>query len=218
MNEHWNEFEVVRGFRRIRPLFEAVQGGGFIAGSYAAYMATPSPVITPGDVDVFATSNINAEQIAERLMSQYGINWLDNNLVMNSHGTIGGMKIQIVRPNPEWKEFPADILNSFDMDVCRALLLRPDCVIADHNVGLPQGKLLRIHNPMRSLRRVMKYHRRGVGFDDWELIKLFRAWDEMPSERKQELINRAQPPAPEIEIIQPGPEQYWDEDDYFEGE
>lgn len=222
MNEHWNEFNVQRGFRRIQPLFEAIGGRGYIAGSYAAYMGAMAPIITPGDVDVFATSNQGADDIAANLMSNYGVNWTDNGIVLSSTSELNGLPIQIIRPDPLWKAFPDDILNAFDMDVCRAILLRPDCIIADHNVGLEYGKLLRIRNPLRSLKRVMKYHRRGVAFTDWELLKLFRAWDEMPSEQKQELVQRALPPVPVA-----GPEEgedvvaddyTWDDSTYFEAE
>jgi hypothetical protein len=197
-NTYWDQFKVVRGFDTVQDIYNIIAGRGFIAGSYAAFMATPHDTpILPNDVDIFATSNENALAIAEALSEKFQVPYTSNELVYSIENPSGGpaMPIQVVKPHPEWKDFPQDILNSFDMDISRAVLVGPEVVLADYNVGFLTGKLLRIANPLRSLKRVMKYHARGVEFKDGELIKLFLAWQQMSDERREEVINSTKEPA-----------------------
>lgn len=217
-NPHWQEYEVRRGLDSIWELYMASKVYGYIAGSYAAFMAccTDDPIL-PNDVDVFAVSKAGADIIVRDLTSGLGFRYVGDNEVCTSL-TRGDMTAQIINPNPEWKDFPGDLLNSFDLDVCRAVLVSETTVLADAHIGWRQGKILRTRNPLRSLKRVLKYHERGVEFSDHELLKLFRAWDQVTAERKAELIQLAHdeefPPFSE-------PQEYdvaWDEDDYYEGE
>jgi hypothetical protein len=110
----------------------------------------------------------------------------------------GLLPVQIVKPREDWRSFPRDFLDSFDQDVCRAVLLGPKVgILADENVGLRRAKLLAINHPLRALKRVMKYHAKGVEYADWELIKLFKAWDAASPERKAEILKAAElPPEP----------------------
>lgn len=220
MNEHWMTMPVKRGFKEIKPLYDAIRTHGYIAGSYAAWMAAPERdgdgPMKPGDIDVFAKSEKSALYCMHACQDMLHLLFYYNGITYTSFNHIEGKQVQIVRPSPEWKQFPDDIMNSFDMDICRALLVNPNTVWADENVGLFRGKLLRINNPARSLKRVLKYHRRGVDFDDWELLKLFRAWDELPGEAKVELIKRARPVT---RLEQPVDLEYeLDDDNWFEGE
>lgn len=223
MNEYCQEFNVRRGFALVKDIFAIIDGRGYIAGSYAAYMASPaSKPIQPGDVDIFATSDDNALYINNALCIKYHVNPSFNGLVysISNTGNRLALPVQVVNPNPEWRIFPDDIINSFDMDISRALLLSPNSVLADVNVGQPSGKLLRIASPLRSLKRVMKYHKRGVQFEDSELVKLFLAWQQLSEERRAEILSpiKAQGEGSD-NSDNDGREYAWfDEDDYFEGE
>jgi hypothetical protein len=143
-----------------------------------------------------------------------------------------GMPIQVIKPNPEWKTFPDDILSSFDFDICRAVLLNLEEVLADTNVGQLKGKILRLNNPLRSLKRVIKYTARGVEFSDGELLKLFQGWEEMPRGRRDVWLDEASEAltaarnaaaaalmgeSPYIDDDDDGYD-WLDDDDYFDGE
>lgn len=219
MNDHLRTFKVKRGFETIKPVYDIIQGRGFIGGSYAAFMvATHKTPILPNDVDIFAVSKEAAFEIRRDLQDHLRLVWKEETDIASTlkPSPLGkpqfNMDVQVVRPHPEWKEFPLDIVTSFDMDVCRAVLMDDCTALADVNVGDLQGKFLRINNPLRSMQRAMKYNARGVQFDAWELLKLFRAWDEIPQERKQELIEFHNPNNYEADSSN------WYEDDYFEGE
>lgn len=219
---HRDYFYVRRGFESVQPIYERLEGRGYIAGSYAAFMASPCDApILPNDVDIFATSQENARALTDDLIKLPQVLWMEENdtVFTITRGTIErhDLAIQIVKPNPAWQIFPQDILNDFDLDISRAVLVGPTKVIADFNVGLREGKVLRVNNPLRSLKRVLKYHARGVDFNDHELLKLFQAWEQMSEERKAIMLSRARMDAMPPEPVDSGDWEY-DEDDWFEGE
>lgn len=218
MNQFWEKHNVVRGQDTLKRILPVIGRNGWIGGSFAAFAAYPGdcPVL-PGDIDVFARSAWDADRIARRFQRSFNLSpWGadDNGTVISLVGT--PLPVQIVRPNPTWKVFPDDILSDFDLDICRAVIVDETTVLADKNVGYHFGKLLRINNPLRSLKRVMKYAARGVEFDDHELLKLFEAWDAATPERKKEIIEAARAPEPDGE---PSYDAWdYDEDDWFDGE
>ena len=216
MNEHWQQMPVVRGFDTLQPLYECIDGRGYVAGSYAAFMAyggdTP---ILPNDIDVFATTEQHAYKLADDIDMKLNYFMESSNDTAYTLTSFTGLPgIQVVRPNPNWKVWPDDILSDFDLDICRAVLISPNTVIADEHASWSRGKLLRINNPLRSLKRVMKYAARGVEFDDHELLKLFQSWDQVSTERKEAMIAIA---AKELNAVD-APADYYSGDDWFEGE
>lgn len=221
MFNHWVRCPVRRGFDEVRPVFEAAEGHGWIAGSYAAFMAADNP-IPPNDIDVFARSTWDAERIARRL-SRSRFDMDENATAFSIHRRKPALSIQVVKPAPGWSNFPWDIINNFDLDVCRALLLTPTRIIADENVGRREAKVLRVNNPLRSLKRVLKYHVRGVEFNDHELLKLFRAWEELSPDRREAMLETARQEAFPAMQLDSGfwggdPDGYSYDDDWFDGE
>ncbi len=219
MNEHWIEVPVKRGLGAVEPILEKIQGVGYIGGSYAAFMATSNETpILPNDVDIFATSNEQAKVIARSLLGKgnrlFGLD--ENEVAYTVHHGCGDMNVQVVKPHPEWKTFPDDILLSFDMDICRALVTSPTTALIDENAGWLNGKILRTSNALRSLKRVLKYHQRGVEFNDHELLKLFQAWELMSSERKTTILEEARSEA--FPVYSDSGDWDYDEDRWFEGE
>lgn len=215
-NEYWITETVIRGFDSVANIYEAINGRGFIAGSYAAFMSFPhdNPIL-PNDIDVFATSTANAEAISGALCQLYGTYSEFNGIVYSIKRPAPDLSIQVVCPSPTWKVFPDDLMNSFDLDICRALLLNATTVICDVNAGQRQGKVLRTNNALRSLKRVLKYHARGVEFADWELLKLFQAWEALDADRKAQILEVAKPVL-DPPLFDSGGWQ--DDDDWFEGE
>jgi hypothetical protein len=225
MNEHISTYPVQRGMtQNIRNIYDVIAGRGYIAGSYAAFMVAQDAMWQPNDVDIFATSLANADALAADLEARFGLYRgietdvaysLMRNEFLNDDATF--LPLQVVKPHPDWKIFPDDVIGSFDMDICRAMLISEDCILADENAGKDMGKLLRINNPLRSLKRVMKYHQRGVHFSEWELLKLFQAWQQVSDSDKQVILDRHNPNAGANYDVGDGYDWY-DEDDWFEGE
>lgn len=197
-NTHLMGYTIKRGGERIQKLVEIIGDRGFIAGSYATHMATPDHglIIQPADIDIFAISDVAADEICTDLCRQGMFPEQSNSIVTtlspSPYKPICDMNIQVIKPNPAWKIFPDDILHSFDLNVCKAILIG-DQVIGDIEIGSTVGRVLRVANPLRTMRRIMKYQSRGVQFDDWELVKTFLAWDELSEERIQEITASAQP-------------------------
>lgn len=214
MNEHWTEFEIRQGLEQVKPILNAIQGNGFIAGSYAAWMANLHAV-EPGDIDVFFISLDYYETIRFQLYDEgYGLEERNELVYTLSHPD--KKNLQLIKPNPEWHCFPDDILNSFDLDISRAVLVNEKTILADTNVGLRDAKFIRINNPLKSLQRMIKYHDRGVRFNDHELVKLFQAWDEVSAERKAEIIERAR-----LDSIPSDPifgYSFYSDDEYYDAE
>jgi hypothetical protein len=228
VNEHIATYPVQRGMTpTIRAIYTLIGQRGYIAGSYAAFMVAPLAAFQPNDVDIFATTTANALALANDLMNHFRLSCtveseiaytLERNQFLNTDTAF--LPLQIVKPHPDWKTFPEDVINSFDMDICRALLISEDCILADENAGKGTGKLLRINNPLRSLKRVLKYHQRGVQFNEWELLKLFQAWEQLKVDDKAALVDRHNPYIDHAAPVGDSVDGYdwFDDDDWFEGE
>jgi hypothetical protein len=219
-NEHWGYYPAIRGFDALADIYPVVEGRGYIAGSYAAYMMSgEGEPYKPNDIDIFATTEANWRDIIDILFRQRDVSYREEreHITLIDRSAAGLLPIQIIAPNPAWKDFPGDILSDFDLDICRAVLVSPTSVIADHNAGNIQGKILRINNPLRTLKRIAKYQARGVSFTDHELLKLFSAWQVMDDERRVKMIEAAR-----LEEIERNTSvmdsDFVDDDDWFEGE
>jgi len=219
---HWVNRCVYKGQDQVERLLTFINGRGYIAGSFAAWACSYlDETWTPNDIDIFAKSNDDAASLVDDLNrgSEY---WEDerNELVTTFKAEKENqLGIQIIRPSPEWKTFPDDVINSFDLGVCRALIVDLKTVLCDTTAGTYYGKVLRINNPLRTFKRIMKYTARGVEFSDHELLKVFRAWDATTAKRKEEWIHNAAAildQAADDDLI--GYDDFFDEDDYFEAE
>lgn len=188
---------VQRGQAAIETLFPIIQGKAYIAGSYAAWACAPKVEWLPGDIDLFCTSREAWDSLYDDLLQ---IGYSHNSWGKVVYGLSATQScplthdIQLIAPNPEWQSFPRDLMKSFDMDICRAVLLNSEWALADRNVGGTMGKILLINSPLRVLKRMLKYQARGVTFADSEIVKLFKAWDSMTAEQKQIAIEALIPP------------------------
>lgn len=224
ISEYWDYHPVQRGLDILQPILGFIGGRGFIGGSFAAWMATEAAEpIKPNDVDVYAISDQVALELAKDLAKYLAQDWETNPITYTFlQGERFPLPIQVIKPNPEWNDFPMDILNSFDLSLSRAIFKpsNPRFVLADEGIHYPSSaKVLRLRNPLRSLKRVMKYNARGAQFTDWELLKLFSAWERMPEERRREMRDEAYAEAfPTPEYEPEGPGYMYDDDDYYEGE
>jgi hypothetical protein len=185
-------------------------------------MAVPHSyhIVLPNDVDVFCSCEEAFKAINTTLqdkgmvrtdVTSIAYTWEPKRAPANP---ICNLPLQIIKPNPEWKVFPQDIVNSFDFSVSRAVLMSKVHVLGDPEIGCKDARILRLSDPLRSLKRVVKYAQRGVVFDEWELHKLFLAYGEMSEERKTKMKEDV------LATRFPDEDDYawYSEDDYFEGE
>ncbi len=217
-------YPVRRGLDGIMPLFNLLGSDAWIAGSYAAFcLAQTETPILPNDIDIFCKTRGAAAWLSERISRIWRTVREFNGVAYNFNREPCGMRVQVIAPSPAWLVWPDDMLNSFDMDICRALIMTPTWGLADQNVGGLDAKILKIHDPVRTMRRVMKYQARGVQFNDHELLKLFRAWDALGVADKQERIAAVVIPYSNAFMEDQEPAQDyggWDleDDEYFDGE
>lgn len=220
VKRHWMTRPVINGEDRIDILLTMIRDRGYIAGSFAAWACSyrVEPWL-PTDIDIFAISDEAYKGLTDDLICHpdYFLG-SENELVTTFESNIPGvLPIQVVRPSPDWKTLPDDLINSFDLNVCRAVIISKTECICDEDAGDVYGKVLLVNNPLKTFKRIIKYSARGVMFSDHEMLKVFRAWDSTDAERKASMIERAAD-----EAVQGGQvfiEDYeFDEDDYFDAE
>lgn len=216
-NENISELSAYQGQRTAERLMKVIDGRGYIGGSFAAVCTFEKGANRwkPNDIDIFATSNQNADAIYDALRVQ-GYLWWDSTEVARTMHKKGHKNIQIVKPSPEWATFPNDVIESFDLNVCRAMFISPERIMADAEAGGTYGRVLRINNPLRTLKRIHKYQVRGVEFSDHEMLKVFQAWEQVAPEKRQEWLDRAQSDALPSDADSGGWD--YDDDEWFEGE
>ena len=220
VKRHWMTRPVINGQKQIDALLTMIGNRGYIAGSFAAwacsYRADPWK---PSDIDIFAVSDEAAKWLRLELTMHPDYFLKDENELVTTYEAIDPrmLGIQVVRPSPDWKTLPDDLINSFDLNVCRAVIISKTECICDEDSGDIYGKVLLVNNPLKTFKRIIKYSARGVEFSDHEMLKVFRAWDSTDAERKTGMIERAAD-----EAVQGGQvfiEDYeFDEDDYFDAE
>lgn len=217
---YWN-LPVQRGLAEVSPIFEVLDGRAWIGGSFAAFMvSTFQTPIEPADIDIFVDPLADYDavrgDVRAALRELGGFPWIaDQNEIVETIAHQKGRPVQIVRGSPAWSIMPWDCLASFDLDVCRAMLVSPDRVICHVNAGDPyNGKILGINNSVKTMERVIKYAKRGVNFPGMELIKILKAWEATSPERRAEIIKQ-------IELREapydPSYDVYSDED-YYDAE
>lgn len=182
---------IKRGQDTINRLHNVTAGNGYIAGSYAAWASAPVAYWEPSDIDIFCVSQTGLTRILEALTFNgfYVLEANEKVISMRPHPTsVIQAPIQLIYPHPNWHSFPLDIMKSFDLDICRAVIMDTQWALADQNAGGNIGLILAINNPIRMVKRLLKYGARGVTFSDRDLIKLFSAWESMTEDQKNTAI------------------------------
>jgi hypothetical protein len=181
---------------------------GFLAGGCLRDLIEGK---TPKDYDVFCYEGTNFNQIVQSLRQIGYVELFQNPMlarlrkdVVAHDGTITEtFFIDVVTPrsNARMQTFGdiRSVISKFDFTVCRiglqvdALDPRPDnsriIQDTDFNADL-EGKRLRIKNvvcPITSVKRVGKYALKGFHISSVEILRLFKAWDDMETQEKEEL-------------------------------
>lgn len=177
-------------FDGIEEIYNVIsQNGGYIAGSFASYMAGAK--FEPNDIDIFTTTEEGAKIICTRL-AELGMvcdikeSFYSSWLPMDDM-SISQMKIQVINPI-DGITTPEQIIDRFDFNVCKAILISPTEVLGDPtllgNVGIISG----VNGFVRTVERIAKYTARGITFPPSEIRKLFLSWSKLSAEVEEKIL------------------------------
>ena len=195
--------KVRRGFDEIAPVYEiACKHDSYIAGGYAAYMATPQVNWQPGDIDIFPpTDKALYGMIAEYQKMGYDDFSESLNACTLEYSDWGELSeddirwkaIQLVKPLVGDDCIPEGLIKRFDLTVCCAVLVSPDCVMVhDDLINDTINRRLRfnhINNPLAAAMRLLKYSRKGGVASASVVANLFEMYADAPVEKRQGLLN-----------------------------
>lgn len=217
MESKFIDFPILRGWDEVAELYTLIGDRGYIAGGYATWMASPldEPYL-PGDIDIFAVSDTAAWELTADICKERGWTWDMSPIAYTCFphplsSIVDDRKvIQVIVPNPQWtsvikmpmkshrtlffNEFDAYtqrrlILESFDLDIIRGVVLDKSTVWGDVNLGQRIGRIMCISDPVHNLRRVMKYIAKGVTFENSELFKLFWAYASRLTREQRKMVD-----------------------------
>lgn len=186
--------------------------GGFIAGGYARWCASPNPGLIPKDMDIFVPSEGVEDDILSALNELDYQMYFDNKSTYNfclpeysaavrsmDYGVIFGeefrnsFKVQVIK----WKEeldFTSleKLLDHFDFSIIRCGFLDDNTILADPDFWKDETmKFLRIkhiHCPVGTMIRAMKYKVKGYTFEPVDIVKLMEFWEkDMDAKKKEEV-------------------------------
>jgi len=211
----FKELTIQRGLRDIRPLLEIEfikNGDAFICGGYARYCLSPN-YNTPkaGDVDIYCKD----ENIFNDLVSYFSLEGFEirfDNPIALTYLKNYNKKwkdcpvIQLIKPIREGAIVAngtvEDILDNFDFTIVRCALKykKEDYKIAkwmgiadkdfENDEMEKQLKIKKIHCPVSSLLRFMKYGKKGYNARPMQILSLFYDWDNRTQEYRSNLIEK----------------------------
>lgn len=186
-------------YRIITPL------GGYIAGSYAAYVATKNDVpvnMMPKDVDIFVKDEQSFNLIKDKLISEKFILISENELVLtftvpNSNAVKDMSRtVQLVKPrtllNGKTFGMPEEIIDSFDFTVSRALILNENNSLVDEDFDRDFKSMTintkNLQCPIGSSIRLLKYATKGFSINNYQHFLVFSLSKCVDNEDYEELI------------------------------
>lgn len=174
-------------------VFGLTEKEGFIAGGFARYcLSINRNPILPNDIDIFCQS----EEVYNRILNRFK----DNDNLKQIHVSEIEVKFEYKLKSGFLKEVyniqlikPTEIMNMVSMGDYKKVLDNFDFTIAkcaitpdmkgfchpdfyEHD-GLNQLTITNIHCPISSLKRAMKYCKRGYSISSQELLKLFEDYE-----------------------------------------
>lgn len=191
---------VRRGFDAIAPLFDMIEGRGFICGGYARYCASPllNPV-TAGDVDVYCYTDDDFTALKEELQKHLAVQ-IETGRAVTFHPTDSGKlaycpEVQLVKPVKVFRILtvgtPEEVLANFDFTVARASIIsRTEAMVDQDFLADEKNKRLslrNIHCPISSTLRVLKYSHRGYRITPSDILPLFLDWEDRDEDYKSQI-------------------------------
>lgn len=194
------QVQVIRGQDKLYPFWVRWSHISKFCGGYVRYMCSPAVApAEPGDIDLYPNS-IEARDIIVNDLLKLGYRPQFSSPVATSFhfavGALEGMpKLQVITPINNGaivaEGTTRQIIESFDFTCVRIGLVTPWLAIADDDFLKDEmdKKLVikNIHCPISSIKRISKYLSRGYKIAPFELLKLYKDWDDRPAEYKEEL-------------------------------
>jgi hypothetical protein len=209
---NWQLIDLWRDVTSHQELLEERDGkvwqDGYIAGGGAVrYLLrhTSTPYKKPfdldgdawsGDIDVFATSEEAFGRMSERLRGLGYFLYKSNDLVHEywheNWLTNGYTDVQLLRPHPAWAKHAQPVkkmLQQFDLSCSRAVVVHPFLILADGDAVNRDMVIRMVNNPIKTISRALKYHRRGYAAPHakW-LVHTLETWRKMSDERREAII------------------------------
>lgn len=190
----WRELDT------IKLIFELTKGKGFIAGGFARYCVSErSNPNCPGDIDVFTGdmgifTDIFLAFKANPFLKQRSDTEIETKFeyVFKEGFKKEVLNIQLIKPvhisNMNSKGDFISVLTNFDFTISKAAILPNGEAWVHHQFERDdnEGNLVieKIHCPISSMKRVIKYTQKGYTIESKELLKLFKDYEMRPSEWK----------------------------------
>lgn len=163
----------------------------FIAGGYARYCANPDPHSTdkPSDIDMYFLNEAEFNKAREYFKSDIE----DENdvaiKVFQDYLPINLIKCVATADGTKLFGTVSEVLDTFDFTVCCAALTpnMTTALVNENFLEHLEARELHFHtigNPIYQLKRIHKYLNKGYKISNFELTKLFLAWDNNPNMRE----------------------------------
>lgn len=194
-----------RGLTEIRELLSLVNtGGGFIGGGYARYCLSPLPKPSvPSDVDIFCKEVGAYQYLIDEIVRRGGeVKFRTPNAVTLNPPSywISCPTIQIISPTL-MVGGPWELISKFDFTISIAALTWEGQGIAHLDFEDHEYKQALIVNniqcPVGTMKRVLKYAKKGYKLSAHELLKFYSFWDGWAPNKKEELAKLINIPAPD---------------------
>lgn len=191
---------ILREHDTIKLVFELTQGLGFIAGGFARYCVSErSELSCPGDIDIFTEDMGHFTDIYLAFKANHRLKQRTNTEIETKFDYIfkEGFKketlsIQLIKPvhisNMNSKGNFISVLTNFDFTISKAAILANGDAWAHHQFDRDDlgGHLVieKIHCPISSMKRVIKYTQKGYTIESKEMLKLFKDYEARPNDWK----------------------------------
>lgn len=184
----------------IKLVFELTKNEGFIAGGFARYCLSndPNPIV-PSDIDVFCENKACYDRIVARMKANESVVKKSETRLETKfeYRILSGFHkdayvIQIIRPTNIMNMISDGnyerVLNNFDFTISKCAIL-PDGRGFHHPAFREHDKtrtlvIEKIHCPISSTKRIIKYCKKGFSIDSKEILKLFDDFEKRSPEWK----------------------------------
>lgn len=232
MDGQFVTMSVVRGIEELKPLWKVINHStAFIAGGYARYCVTKeaNPAIA-NDVDVFCKT-VEAYEEHKNKFKELGFvvehenKWSITYAKQLTAEWSKLPKIQLIKPvtTPDGTLYGSvvDVLSAFDFSISRVAFLTETVALVDKTFEADDKAkritICSVTNPVKIVRRLVKYSKKGYFVQNWEIAKIFKKWDELKPEIKTKYLVESDyyltPPTPAHQVGEQKPEENKSYDD-----
>jgi hypothetical protein len=201
----FKELEIKRGLLEIEPLLNYLKDkSAFICGGYARYCLSPvKKPVKAVDVDIYC-KNEETYLLLKEHFKEVGLeirfeNQMAITYKLQKEVYQGCPTIQLIKPMDVGAVLtqgtPEEILENFDFTVVRCAIISDENgirAIADEDFEKDEStkflRIKKIHCPISSLLRFMKYGKKGYFTRPVQLIRLFNDWDSRSDDYRNKIV------------------------------